>query len=157
MSWVKDIINGHEKKEADKIKFKEEADEKRKGEKEELSKKWEIFVENIIQPVLKKVEIDLNDVSYQCTVEKIPYTDGGTGTKGTKEIKLTTDMQKKSPGSSPNMASISFTQSKDGSVSIVAEPLKIFEARSKTTMSLSDNQNILEIKMRDFLQKVYPK
>jgi hypothetical protein len=56
MNWVKDIINGHEKKEADKIKFKEEADEKRKGEKEELSKKWEIFVENIPVEILKLSE-----------------------------------------------------------------------------------------------------
>jgi len=157
MNWVKDIINEHEKKEADKVKFKKEADEKRKGEKEELSKKWGEFVENIIQPVLEKVAIDLNDKSYQCTVEKIPYTDGGTGTKGTKEIKLTTDMQKKSRGSSPNKASISFTQSEHGSISIISEPLKIFEAGSKTKMSLSDNQNILEMKIKDFLQKVYPK
>ncbi|MGO9120774.1 MAG: hypothetical protein ACLP9S_00020 [Syntrophales bacterium] len=154
MTWVKDIINEHEKREADKIRFRQEADEQKERKKEELSKKWEEFVENVIHPVLDKVKTDLNDKSYHCTVEKIPYTEGGSGTK---EIQLTTDMQKKSRGSSPNKASISFTQSKDGSISIVAEPLKIFEARSKTTMSLSDNQSILESKMREFLQKVYPK
>jgi hypothetical protein len=154
MNWVKDIVNEHEKKEADKIKIRKEADEQREKKKEELSKKWEEFVENIIHPVLDKVKTDLNDKSYQCTVEKIPYTDGGTGTK---EIKLTTDMQKKSRGSSPNTASISFTQSEHGSISIISEPLKVFEAGSKTKMSLSDNQNILEMKIRDFLQKVYPK
>ncbi len=155
MNWVKDIINQHDKREAEETKSKEEADEIRKREKEELSKEWEKFVEDIIHPVLAQVATVLKDKSYECTIQKVPYTDGRTGITGTKEIKLTTDIEKRTPGISPSKASITFASDAD-SISIKLEPVKLFRVSTQAKMSMSDNQNAVVIIMTDFLKKVYP-
>src|SRR5271157_2433948 len=99
MNWVENIINEHEKREAEEKKSREEADEIRKREKEELSKEWEKFVKDIIHPVLTQVATVLKDKSYECIIQRVPYTDGRTGITGTKEIKLTTDIEKRTPSS----------------------------------------------------------
>ncbi|MGA2332924.1 MAG: hypothetical protein ABSG75_14305 [Syntrophales bacterium] len=155
MNWVKDIINQHDKREAEEIKSKEEADEIRKREKKESSKEWEKFVEDIIHPVLAQVATVLKDKSYECTVQKVPYMDGRNGTTGTKEIKLTTDIEKRTPGVSPSKASIAFS-SDAGSISITLEPVKLFRVSTQAKMSLSDNQDVVVTIMTDFLKKVYP-
>jgi hypothetical protein len=156
MSWVEDIINGHDKREAEEMKSKEEADEIRKREKEELSKEWEKFVEDIIHPVLAQVATVLKDKSYECIVQRVPYTDSRTGITGTKEIKLTTDIEKRTPSLSPSKASITFS-SDAGSISIKLEPVKLFRVSTQAKMSLSDNQDVVVTIMTDFLNKVYPK
>ncbi len=69
MNWVEDIINEHDKKEAEEMRSRDEADEIRKREKEELSKEWEKFVEDIIHPTLAQVATVLNDKSYECTIQ----------------------------------------------------------------------------------------
>jgi hypothetical protein len=156
MNWVEDIINEHDKREAEEMKSREEADEIRKREKEELSKEWEKFVEDIIHPVLAEVATVLKDKSYECTVQRIPYTDGRTGITGTKEIKLTTDIEKRTPSFSPSKASVTFS-SDDGSISIKLEPVKLFRVSTQAKMSLADDQNAVVMIMTDFLKKVYPK
>ncbi len=155
MNWIKDIINQHDKREAEEMKSKEEADEIRKREKEELSKEWEKFVEDIIQPVLAQVATVLKDKSYECIVQRVPYTDGRTGTTGTKEIKLTTAIEKRTPSFSPSKASITFSFDA-GSILIQLEPVKLFRVSTQAKMSLSDNQNAVVMIMTDFLKKVYP-
>ncbi len=155
MKWVKDIINQHEKREAEEMKSKDEADEIRKREKEELSKEWEKFVEDIIHPVLAQVATVLKDKSYECTIQKVPYTNDRTGTTGTKEIKLTTDIEKRTPSISPSKASITFS-SDASSILIKLEPVKLFRVSTQAKMSLSDNQNVVVMIMTDFLKKVYP-
>jgi hypothetical protein len=155
MNWVKDIINQHDKREAAEMKSKEEADGIRKREKEELSKEWERFVEDIINPVLAQVATVLKDKSYECNVQRVPYTDSRTGITGTKEIKLTTDIEKRTPSFSPSKASITFA-SDAGSISIKLEPVKLFRVSTQAKMSLSDDQNVVVMIMTDFLKKVYP-
>jgi hypothetical protein len=155
MKWVEDIINEHDKKEAEEMKSRDEADEIRKREQEELSKEWERFVEDIIHPVLAQVATVLKDKSYECTIQRVSYTNGHTGTTGTKEIKLTTDFEKRTPGISPSKASITFA-SDAGSISIKLEPVKLFRVSTQAKMSLSDNQNAVVMIMTDFLKKVYP-
>jgi len=155
MNWVKDIINQHEKREAEEMKSREEADEIRKREKEELSKEWETFVEDIIHPILAQVAAVLKGKSYECTVQIVPYTDGRTGTTGTKEIKLTTATEKRTPSSSPSKASISFSFDA-GSILIQLEPVKLFRVSTQAKMNLSDNQNDVVMIVTDFLKKVYP-
>ncbi|MGZ3595874.1 MAG: hypothetical protein ACXVAD_09870 [Syntrophales bacterium] len=156
MNWVEDIINEHEKREAEEIRSREEADEIKKREKEDLNKEWEKFVEDIIHPVLAQVAAVLKEKSYECIVQKVPYTDGRTGITGTKEIKLTTNIEKRAPSFSPNKASITFS-SDAGSISIQLEPVKLFRVSTQAKMSLSDNQDAVVMIMTDFLNKVYPK
>ncbi len=156
MNWVEDIINEHDKKEAEEMRSRDEADEIRKREKEELSKEWEKFVEDIIHPTLAQVATVLNDKSYECTIQRVPYTDGRTGTTGTKEIKLITDIEKRTPSISPSKASITFSFDA-GSILIKLEPVKLFRVSIQAKMSLSDNQNVVVMIMTDFLKKVYPK
>ena len=155
MKWVKDIINQHEKREAEEMKSRDEADEIRKREKEELSKEWEKFVEDIIHPVLAQVATVLKDKSYECTIQKVPYANDRTGTTGTKEIKLTTDIEKRTPSIPPSKASITFS-SDASSILIKLEPVKLFRVSTQAKMSLSDNQNVVVMIMTDFLKKVYP-
>ncbi len=156
MSWVKDIISEHEKKEEGKAKQIKDDEETRQKHRAERYIEWESFIDGIIHPVLAEVEKELNGSSYQCTVKKVPYVDGRSGIKFTKEIILTTNMAKESPGVSSNQASIGFALSDDSSITVLSGPLKLFKGRDKVKISLSDNENTIKMILEEFLKKVYP-
>jgi hypothetical protein len=151
MSWLKDIIEDHERAETREIKERDDATAQAKAKKSEEIKTWMEFVNNVLIPVLTDAEKQLGSAAYECKIAKPSVQNATGGDNYIKSISLEVNMGKSRPGFHPSKATITFAHIQDKGIKI-SEISSSKGPIKESFLSIDANETLVQIKIKDFLK-----